>query len=380
MELSSTFLKHFESLKDPRIKNYNHRHQLLDILVMALLGTICGAEGWTEIVDFARAKQEWLKTFLPLPNGIPSHDTFGWVFSLLNPGTFFECFSRWINSLELPCIDEVIALDGKTLRGSHNRKKGKNPLHMVSAWATSRRLLLSQVKTDDKSNEITAIPELLKMVNIKGNIITIDAMGCQKNIAKIIIRNEGDYVLAVKDNQPKLREDIASIFTKGIGLQFKNMLHRCVRKSNKGHGRVETRTYTLISAREQEEFQRRWPGLKGLGRVDSMRNVDNKIEREVRYYVTSLTYDKMDDFVRAARGHWGVENNLHWSLDVSFREDSSRIRIGHAAENLGTIRRIALNLLQKEKTRKTGIAAARKRAGWDHDFLMRVFTTNPITQ
>jgi predicted transposase YbfD/YdcC len=205
-------------------------------------------------------------------------------------------------------------------------------------------------------------------------------MGCQKNIAKIIIRNEGDYVLAVKDNQPKLREDIASIFTKGIGLQFKNMLHRRVRKSNKGHGRVETRTYTLISAREQEEFQRRWPGLKGLGRVDSMRNVDNKIEREVRYYVTSLTYDKMDDFVRAARGHWGVENNLHWSLDVSFREDSSRIRIGHAAENLGSIRRIALNLLQKEKTRKTGIAAARKRAGWDHDFLMRVFTTNPITQ
>jgi len=380
MELSDSFLKHFEPLKDPRTKNFNHRHQLLDILVITLLGTICGAEGWTEIVVFARAKEDWLKTFLSLPCGIPSHDTFGRVFSLLNPGTFFECFSRWVNSLELPCINEVIALDGKTLRGSHDRKKGKNPLHMVSAWATSRRLLLSQVKTEEKSNEITAIPELLKMVDIKGNIITIDAMGCQKNIAKIIVRKEGDYVVAVKDNQPTLRKDIASVFTKGIGLQFKKMLHRRVRKSNKGHGRVETRTYTLISAREQEEFQRRWPGLKGLGRVDSMREVNKKVEREVRYYVTSLNYEKIDDFARAVRGHWGVENNLHWSLDVSFREDSSRIRIGNAAENLGTIRRIALNLLQKEKTRKTGIAAARKRAGWDHDFLMHVFTTNPITE
>jgi predicted transposase YbfD/YdcC len=353
---------------------------LIDILVITLLGTICGAEGWTEIVDFARAKKDWLKTFLQLPHGIPSHDTFGRVFSLLNPQLFFECFSHWIISVELPCLNEVIAFDGKALRGSHHRKKGKNPLHMVSAWATSRRLLLGQIKTDDKSNEITALPELLKMVDIKGNIVTIDAMGCQKNIAKTVLRGEGDYVLAVKDNQPQLRKDIASVFTKGIGCKFKKMLHRRVRKSNHGHGRVETRIYTLISAREQEEFRSRWPGLQGLGRVDSMRDVNNKIEREVRYYVTSLNYEKVDDFVRAVRGHWGIENNLHWSLDVSFKEDSSRVRIGHAAENLGTIRRIALNLLQKEKTRKTGIAAARKRAGWDHDFLMRVFTTNPITK
>ena len=193
---------------------------MLDILVIALLGTICGAEGWTEIVDFARAKQDWLKTFLQLPHGIPSHDTFGRVFSLLAPETFFDCFSHWITSVELPCINEVIALDGKTLRGSHHRKKGKNPLHMVSAWATSRRLLLSQIKTDDKSNEITALPELLKIVDIKANIVTIDAMGCQKNIAKAVLRGEGDYVFAVKNNQPKLRKDIASVFTKGIGCQF----------------------------------------------------------------------------------------------------------------------------------------------------------------
>ncbi|MCD6038939.1 MAG: ISAs1 family transposase [Gammaproteobacteria bacterium] len=380
MELSSDFLKHFEPLKDPRKKNYNHRHPLISILVTTLLGTICGAEGWTEIVDFARAKQEWLKTFLPLSHGIPSHDTFGRVFSLLNPKTFFTCFSHWMSALELPCSQEVIALDGKTLRGSHHRKKGRNPLHLVSAWATSRRLLLGQIKTNDKSNEITALPELLKMIDIKGNIVTIDAMGCQQTIAKTILRGEGDYVLAVKDNQPQLRKDIGSVFAKGIGCQFKKMLHRRVRKSNHGHGRVETRIYTLISAREQEEFRSRWPGLQGLGRVDSMRNVDNKIEREVRYYVTSLNYEKVDDFVRAVRGHWSVENNLHWSLDVSFKEDSSRVRIGHAAENLGTVRRMALSLLQKEKTRKTGIAAARKRAGWDHDFLMRVFTTNPLTE
>jgi hypothetical protein len=185
MELSSNFLQHFEPLKDPRKKNYNYHHHLLDILVIALLGTICGAEGSTEIVDFGRAKQEWLKTFLPLPYGIPSHDTFGRVFSLLNPRTFFECFSHWISSLELPCMNEVIALDGKTLRGSHHCKKGKNPLHMVSAWATSRQLLLGQVKTEDKSNEITAIPELLKMINIKGNIVTIVRWAVRKILQKL---------------------------------------------------------------------------------------------------------------------------------------------------------------------------------------------------
>ena len=250
---------------------------------------------------------------------------------------------------------------------------------MVSAWATSRRLLLGQIKTEDKSNEITALAELLKMIDVKNNIVTIDAIGCQKNIAKTILRGEGNYILALKNNQPKLRKDVASVFTKGIGIQFKKMLHRRARHKNKGHGRIESRVYTLISAREHEEFHRRWPGLEGLGRVETMRNIDNVIQREVRYYITSLTYEKIDDFARAVRQHWGIENNLHWSLDVSFKEDASRIRIGHAAENLGTIRRTALNLLQKEKTRKTGIAAARKRAGWDHDFLMRVFTTNPMT-
>jgi predicted transposase YbfD/YdcC len=378
MEVSGTFLQHFNLLKDPRVKNHNHRHNFLDILVITILGTICGADGWVEIVDFARAKKEWLKTFLKLPNGIPSHDTFGRVFSLLEAKVFFECFSEWIKAINLPVEKEVIALDGKTLKGSHNRKHGKQALHMVSAWATSQRLLLGQLKTLDKSNEITALPKLLKMIDVKDNIVTVDAMGCQKNIARQIKKQGGNYVMALKDNQPTLRQDVASIFAKGIGKQFKKMLHRRVKSKDHGHGRIDTRVYTLISAREEEEFKRRWPGLKSIGRVESTRNIDNVIEKEVRYYITSLTYEDINDFARAARQHWGIENNLHWSLDVSFKEDSCRVRIGNAAENLATVRRIALNLLKQEKTRKTGIAAARKRAGWDHDFLMRVLTTNSI--
>ena len=378
MDLSATFLRHFASLKDPRLKNHNHRHYLTDILAITVLGTICGADGWVEIVDFARAKKEWLKTFLKLPNGIPSHDTFGRVFSLLDPQMFFECFLEWVQSLNLSLSNEVIAFDGKTLRGSHNRKKGKQPLHLVSAWASNQQILLGQIKTEDKSNEITAIPQLLKMIDVKDAIVTIDAMGCQKKIAKQIIKQGGNYVLSLKDNQPTLRQDVASIFAKGTERQFKKMLHRRVRKKDHGHGRIDTRVYTLISAREELEFKRRWPGLSGIGKIESTRNINNVIETEVRYFLTSLSYEKIDDFARAARQHWGVENNLHWSLDVSFKEDLSRIRIGYAAENLATVRRIALNLVKHEKTRKAGIACSRKRAGWDNEYLMKVLMTTPV--
>lgn len=380
MELSSSFLDYFKPLKDPRKKTHNHRHQFFDILVLTILATICGAEGFVDIEEFGLAKESWLKTFLHLPHGIPSHDTLGRVFSLLNPDEFFACFSDWINTLSIPSANKVIAIDGKTLRGSHNRKQGKSAIHLVSAWASEQGLLLGQVKTEDKSNEITAIPKLLKMIDIQHATITIDAMGCQREIAKQIVAQGGHYVLTLKRNQPSLRQEVGSIFAYAMGIQFKNVLHRRVKKKEHAHGRIDTRIYTLISAKDNTEFKKRWPGLEGIGRVEYTRNLGNdNIETEVTYYLTTFNYEKMDEFIYAVRKHWGIENNLHWSMDVSFNEDACRIRTGHAAENLATVRRIALNLLKQEKTRKTGIATARKRAGWDHEFLLRVLTSNPIT-
>jgi predicted transposase YbfD/YdcC len=371
--LSDTFLNYFEDLEDPRIDNHNKRHELQDILVMTILGAICGADTWMEICAFAKAKYQWLKTFLKLPNGIPSHDTFGRVFSLINPELFFACFSNWINSLAIDVSKEIIAFDGKTLCGSHDRKKGQKALHLVSAWATQSRIMLGQVKTEEKSNEIEAIPRLLNMLDIKDSIVTIDAMGCQKAIAKQIIKQGGNYVLALKENQESLYKDIESIFAKGEDRQYKKMLHRrCVEKVH-DHGRVETRRYTLMSARDTLPFLLRWPGLKGIGMLETTRTVNNDVTRSIRYFISSLEYEQIDDFMRAVRQHWDVEINLHWTLDVSFKEDLSRVRMGHAAENLATVRRIALNLLKQEKTHKNGITCKRKSAGWDNRYLMKVF-------
>jgi predicted transposase YbfD/YdcC len=370
--LSETFLKHFQDMKDPRINNHNYRHELMDILVITILGMICGADVWTEICEFAEAKEEWLKTFLKLPHGIPSHDTLGRVFSLLNPEVFEECFLNWINSLAIDVEKEIIAIDGKTLKGSHHRRKGKSPLHLVSAWAVDHRVMLGQVKTEEKSNEIEAIPRLLQMIDVKESIVTIDAMGCQQEIAKQIISQEGNYVLSLKENQGTLYEDVVSIFAKGEERQFKKMLNRRKVEKIHDHGRVETRRYTLVSARDPLLFSLRWPGLKGIGMLEVTRTVNNEVERSKRYFLTSLEYEQIDDFMRAVRGHWQIEINLHWSLDVSFREDLNRVRAGHAAENLAIVRRIALNLLKQEKTRKIGITAKRKKAGWSNQYLLKI--------
>lgn len=374
MNLSETFLRHFEAVEDPRMDTHNRRHNFHDILVITILGAICGADTWTEICDFADAKIEWLKTFLELPNGIPSHDTFGRVFSLINPKEFEECFCEWIASLTINVSKEIIAIDGKTLRGSHNRKKGVKPLHLVSAWAVNNRIMLGQVKTEEKSNEIEAIPRLLKIIDIKESIVTIDAMGCQKKIAKQIVAQGGHYVLALKDNQESLHKDIASIFTKGQEgpKKYKKMLNRVRVEKIRDHGRSERRRYTLISARDSLMFSLRWPGLKGIGMVETTRTVNNQVQRSTRYFLTSLEYEDIDDFMRAVRQHWGIEINLHWSLDVSFREDLNRTRMGNAAENLALVRRIALNLLKQEKTHKNGISGRRKRAGWDNSYLIKV--------
>lgn len=374
MNLSETFLCHFEAVEDPRMDNHNRRHNFHDILVITILGAICGADNWSDICDFADAKIDWLKTFLDLPNGIPSHDTFGRVFSLIDPQEFEECFFNWIASLAIDVSKEIIAIDGKTLRGSHNRKKGVKPLHLVSAWAVNNRISLGQIKTEEKSNEIEAIPKLLKMLDVKGSIVTIDAMGCQKKIAKQIIAQGADYVLALKENQETLYNDVASIFSKGWNgpKKYKKMLNRVKVEKVRDHGRIERRRYTIISARDNLEFSLRWPGLKGIGMLETTRTVNNEVEKSTRYFLTSLEHEQVDDFMRAVRQHWGIEINLHWSLDVSFKEDLNRVRIGHAAENLGIVRRIALNLLKQEKTHKNGISTRRKRAGWDNKYLLKV--------
>lgn len=371
MNLSSTFLEHFEPLEDPRLDNHNLRHELTDILVITILGTICGADGWTDIHEFALAKYDWLKTFLSLPNGIPSHDTFGRVFSLIAPDKFEACFYAWIDSLDIDTEGEIIAIDGKSLRGSANKRKNHKLLHMVSAWAVNNQILLGQVKTLEKSNEIEAIPRLLNMLDIKNSIVTIDAIGCQKEIALQIIEKGADYVLALKENQPSLHQDIKSIFALGEYRQFKKMLNKRKVEKIHDHGRVETRRYTLISARDPLLFQLRWPGMKSIGMVEVKRTVNNEVERSRRFFITSLDED-IDGFMKAVRKHWSIEINLHWSLDVSFREDLNRARIGHSAQNLATVRRIALNLLTQEKTHKRGIACKRKTAGWNHKYLMEV--------
>ena len=377
MNLSHTFLKHFEALEDPRLNNHNFRHNLTDILVITILATICGADTWTEIYEFAVAKEEWLKTFLSLPNGIPSHDTFGRVFALINPNKFEVCFCAWIGSLEVDTTREIIAVDGKTLRGSGNRRKNKKALHLVSAWAAHNRLMLGQVKTEERSNEIEAVPRLLNMLDISNSIVTIDAMGCQKNIAQQIIDQKADYVLSLKENQASLYQDVANIFALGEVLQFKKMLNKRKVEKIHDHGRVETRRYTLISARDPLMFQFRWPGMKSIGMLEVTRTTNNEVERSKRFFITSLDED-IDGFMRAVRKHWSIEINLHWSLDVSFREDLNRARAGHSAQNLAIVRRIALNLLTQENTHKRGITCKRKTAGWNHKYLLEVLKMGKI--
>jgi len=279
----------------------------MDILVITILATICGADTWTEVHEFGVAKYEWLKTFLSLPHGIPSHDTFGRVFSLLNPNKFEICFCSWIESLEIDTDKEIIAIDGKTLRGSGNKRKNVKALHLVSAWAANNRLMLGQVKTQEKSNEIEAIPRLLNMLDIKKSIVTIDAMGCQKNIALQIIEQGADYVLSLKENQASLYQDVASIFALGEARQFKKMLNKRKVEKVHDHGRTETRRYTLISAREPLMFQFRWPGMKSIGMLEVTRTTNNEVERSKRFFITSLDED-VDSFMRAVRKHWAIES------------------------------------------------------------------------
>jgi predicted transposase YbfD/YdcC len=379
LELSSNFTGHFEDLLDPRRSAGNHRHAFTDILSIAILGSICGADNWVELETFARGREEWLRGFLALSNGVPSHDTFGRVFAALDSDRFERCFVDWVASLpQLQNEDadearpEIISIDGKTSRRSHNRRKGINPLHMVSAWASERGLSLGQVATAEKSNEIEAIPRLLNMIDVGGAVVTVDAMGCQQEIAAQIIERKGDYVLGLKDNQPTLADGVRAVFRHGEKIQYKKMHHLQKLEKIRDHGRVEKRRYTLISCKDAWAFDARWPGLRSIGMLEVRRTVNQEPTHSVRYFLTSLTYDRIDDFMRGVRNHWNVEINLHWSLDVSFADDLNRTRTGNAAENLSVVKRIALNLLKQEKSAKVGITAKRKKAAWDNAYLAKI--------
>lgn len=366
-----TLLEHFSIIDDPRIDR-TKRHKLIDILVISICATICGAETWEDFELFGYAKKDWFKTFLELPGGIPSHDTFRRVFARLDPTQFQQAFLDWVRSVTQLTEGEVVAIDGKQLRRSTDQAAGKNPINMVSAWAEANRLVLGQVRVDEKSNEITAIPVLLRMLEIAGCIVTIDAMGCQTEITSEIIKKQADYVLAVKGNQNHLFEDIVGYFDWAKSDRFKQTSYTTDEMISGGHGRVEVRR---CYASEDISWLRRkqeWEGIRSIAMVESERQVgEQEASRERRYYISSLEADAKQ-LNRVIRSHWSIENSLHWVLDIAFREDDSRIRKDHGPENMATLRHIALNLLKQDKSIKVGIKSKRKNAGWNERYLLKV--------
>ena len=365
----------FSTLTDPR-KERARRHELLDMLILAVCAVICDCNSWVDIAEFCRIRLDWFRSFLALPNGIPSHDTFGRVFARLNPLEFERCFTLWAEGLREALGGEYINIDGKTLRCSHDYARGKTPIQMVSAWAGANNLVLGQRKVEGKSNEITAIPALLKSLTLKDCLVTIDAMGTQKEIAAEI-RNQGaDYILALKANQELLYEAVAYSFKAERKLNFQDIAHDYYETVEKNHGRLETRRYWTISAPDYVKYlnpQGQWPGLQSMGMVEAERVSKGEVSRERRYYLSSRS-GEAKEFARAVRSHWGIENSLHWVLDVDFREDDSRIRQGYAAENMAILRRLALNLIKREPSFRRSVKGRRLAASWSAEYLLRVLT------
>jgi len=377
-----SLIEHFKELTDPRLDRTKD-HDLIDVLIIAVCCLLCAGESFNDMEDFGKAKQDWFKGFLKLRNGIPSHDTFNRVFQALDPKGFLECFLRW--SLRQAIPQEIVALDGKALRRAMN--KAESPKYIVSAWAESNNLVLGQLKVEEKSNEITAVPQLLRVLELAGCIVTVDAMGCQKKIAKEIIEADADYVLALKGNQETVHQEVKTFLEsaveqwkqqrpKGALVPKEVMALKSCGTVEKDHGRIETRRYYQSDYLDWFADKDKWEGLRSVGMVESAREIDGKTTLERRYYLSSLKLD-VETFARAVRGHWGVENKLHWVMDVCFREDQSRARQGYAAENLATLRRLALNLLKREKTKKRGIRGKQLNASWDHPYLLRLLGVSP---
>ncbi|HEX9825921.1 MAG TPA: ISAs1 family transposase [Flavobacteriaceae bacterium] len=349
-------------------RSHRQLYDLETILLIGIISVISGAESWNDMEAYSRSKEDFLRSFLDLPNGIPSHDTFNRVFSNIDSGQFERCFIEWVQTLAALQPREVIAIDGKTIKGA-KAGGGKSPVHMVSAWANENGLVLGQVKVSEKSNEITAIPKLLEALSLEGTVVTIDAMGCQTEIAKEITGRKADYILAVKENQPQLHQDIEDEF------RFGKDIERHL-SEDLGHGRIETRVCQAIKDLQfiTPETAQEWGGLKAAIKIESVRefkNSDRPKEMAVRYYITSLEANA-GDFQKAIRSHWGIENKLHWVLDVAFSEDASRKRAKNAPQNFSILNKIALNLLKNEKTAKGGIKGKRLKAGWDNHYLIKV--------
>lgn len=370
--LTRVIEEHFKSLPDPRRKTMNLRHKFIDILIIAICAIICGADSWVAVEEFGKAKEEWFRCFLERTEGIPSHDTFTNVFRKLASREFEACFTSWTESISEVFDGQIVSVDGKTLRRSHDASHDKKAIHMVSAWSSANSLVLGQIKTAEKSNEITAIPQLLKCLELKGCLVTIDAMGCQKEIARIIIEQEADYMLAVKDNQPTLHQEIQDYFLDANEANFEGYNIDFAEIFDKGHGRIESRRcWVSYDALPRINSSQKWEGLQTIVMVESERIIKDETTIEHRYYISSTENDA-ESLLRASREHWGIETSLHWRLDIAFREDESRIRKGNGAENFAILRHIALNLLNKENTAKIGTKNKRLKAGWDASYLEKV--------
>ncbi len=379
-----SLIEHFSVIPDPRV-NRTKAHDLTDVMVIAVCCLLCAGEGFNDMADFGKAKEEWFKTFLKLRNGIPSHDTFNRVFSAIDPKAFLECFLNWTQSLRQVIPQEIVALDGKALRRAINKEQ--NPTYVVSAWAHENGLVLGQVKVEDKSNEITALPQLLRVLELAGCIVTIDAMGCQKKIAREIIDADADYLLALKGNHEAVHQEVKTFLDDALA-EKRSPKRAGVKVSKaalelqefetveKDHGRIETRRYVQSDQINWFAEKSKWEGLCSVGMVEATREVHGHSSIERRYYLSSLKLN-VQTFAKAVRAHWGIENQVHWTLDVCFGEDRSRARSGYAAENLATLRRAALNMLKREKTKKRGIRGKQLNASWDHPYLLRLLGVEP---
>ncbi len=367
--MAACIIDYFSTLQDPRLERHK-LHSLSDIIVLAICAISSGSDGWEAIEDFGKEKEEWLRQYISLDNGIPSHDCIAYTLRKVSPSGFRECFMKWVNAVKENTGGEVIAIDGKTARGSRDKKNNRKPLHMVSAWACSNRLVLAQEATDEKSNEITAIPKLLAILELKGCIVTIDAMGCQKSIASQIIEQEADYVLGLKGNQGILREEVEDFFQIAITENFKAVDHDYIEEIDKDHGRLEIRRYWITENIYSLSTISSWKGLRSIGMVERECWQGNKKTVEKRFFINSMMADAKK-FSQAVRGHWGVENLLHWRLDVVFGDDASRIRKDNGPAIMTSMRHLSLNLFERESS-PLSMAKKRRKAAWNDDYRAKV--------